>query len=129
MCNTPSKTTGNKSARKGSVAVSVPAETTAAYPVDLGQLPCGYYRGYFTAPGGEVKELIFGVYEPQPLTPLPDDWPLACHNDPMPLVRKLGFGSVRAFEIFEFAGIAPAKGQVRFLPRRSHGRSGPKNAG
>ena len=100
--------------RKGSVDVSVAADTTTAYAVDFGQLPCGYYRGYFTAPGGLVKELIFGVYRPQPLTPLPDDWPLACHNDPMPLVRKLGFGSVRAFEIFEFAGIAPAKGKFDF---------------
>jgi hypothetical protein len=61
-----------------------------------------------------VKELIFGVYKPQPLVDLPDDWPLACHNDPMPLVRKLGFGSVRAFEIFEFAGIAPQKGKFDF---------------
>ncbi len=100
--------------RSGATAVSVPAETTTAYPVDLGRLPCGYYRGDFTVAGGEVKELIFGVYQPQPLTPLPDDWPLACHNDPMPLVRKLGFGSVRAFEIFEFAGIAPQKGKFDF---------------
>lgn len=100
--------------RAGSVAVDVPAETTAAYPVDLGRLPCGYYRGYFEGPGGDVKEIIFGVYEPQPLAALPEDWPLACHNDPSPLVRRLGFGSVRAFEIFEFAGIAPEKGRFDF---------------
>jgi len=100
--------------RAGSVAVDVPAETTAAYPVDLGKLPCGYYRGYFTCPGGDVRELIFGVYQPQPLAPLPEDWPLACHNDPSPLVRKLGFGSVRAFEIFEFAGIASERGKFDF---------------
>jgi len=100
--------------RAGSVTVNVPPETAASYPVDLGKLPCGYYRGYFTPPGGDVKEMIFGVYQPQLLTPLPDDWPLACHNDPSPLVRKLGFGSVRAFEIFEFADIAPQKGQFNF---------------
>jgi hypothetical protein len=101
-------------ARTGSVAVNVPPKSNAAYPVDLGTLPCGYYRGHFTTPAADVKEIIFGVYKPQPLTPLPDDWPLACHNDPMPLVRKLGFGSVRAFEIFEFAGIAPRKGKFDF---------------
>jgi len=39
-----------QAARTGSVAVNVPAETTTAYPVDLGALPCGYYRSYFTAP-------------------------------------------------------------------------------
>ncbi|KPK58162.1 MAG: hypothetical protein AMK73_09445 [Planctomycetes bacterium SM23_32] len=100
--------------RSGSVAVDVPAETTAAYPLDLGRLPCGYYRGYFTGPGGDVKEIIFGVYQPQPLVALPEDWPLACHNDPSPLVRKLGFGSVRAFEIFEFAGIAPEERRFDF---------------
>lgn len=101
-------------ARSGVVAVNVPPETTASYPVDLGKLPIGYYRGYFTAPGGVTKELIFGTYEPQPLVPLPDDWPLACHNDPAPLVRKLGFGSVRAFDIFEFSEVAPEKGTFDF---------------
>lgn len=101
-------------ARTGAVAVNVPADGTIAYPVDFGVLPCGYYRGYFTVPSGEVKELIFGVYQPQPLTPPPNDWLLGCHNDPMPLVRKLGFGTVRAFEIFEFSGIAPAKGKFDF---------------
>lgn len=100
--------------RTGSVAISVPPESTSAYPVDLGEFPCGYYRGCFTTPGGDVKEIIFGVYQPQPLTPLPDDWPLACHNDPSPLVRKLGFGSLRAFEMFEMAGIAPEKGRFDF---------------
>jgi hypothetical protein len=103
-----------KVVRDGSVAVNVAAASTAEYPVDLGVLPCGYYRGYFTGPGGDVKDVIFGVYQPQPLTALPDDWPLACHNDPSPFVRKLGFGSVRAFEIFEFAGIAPQKGKFDF---------------
>lgn len=100
--------------RSGTIPISVPPETTAAYPVNFGKLPIGYYRGYFTAPTSERKELIFGVYQPQPLTPLPDDWPLACHNDPTPLVRKIGFGSVRAFEIFEFSDIAPEKGKFTF---------------
>jgi hypothetical protein len=100
--------------RSGSVAVSVPPRDGAAYAVDLGKLPCGYYRGWFTMPGGEMKEIIFGVYKPQPLTTLPDDWPLACHNDPAPLVRKLGFGSVRAFEVFEMSDIAPEKGRFDF---------------
>jgi hypothetical protein len=103
-----------KVVQAGSVAVNVPAEATAAYPVALGKLPCGYYRGYFTAPGGDVREMIFGVYKPQPLAALPEDWPLACHNDPSPLVRKIGFGSMRAFEIFEFAGIAPDRGKFDF---------------
>jgi hypothetical protein len=100
--------------RFGAVPVDVAGQATDAYPVDLGILPCGYYRGYFTGPAGDVKEIIFGVYQPQALTSLPDDWPLACHNDPSPLVRKLGFGSVRAFEIFEFAGIAPEKDRFNF---------------
>lgn len=100
--------------RSGSLAVKVDGGATAKFPVAIGKLPVGYYRGYFTVPGGDVRELIFGVYQPQPLTPLPDDWPLACHNDPSPLVRKLGFGAVRAFEIFEFSGIAPEQGRFDF---------------
>jgi hypothetical protein len=100
--------------RSGVIPVNVSAITTAAVPLDLGKLPVGYYRGYLTPPGSAVKELIFGVYQPQPLTPLPDDWPLACHNDPTPLVRKIGFGSVRAFDIFEFSEIAPEKGVFTF---------------
>lgn len=100
--------------RSGVIPVNVPAATTAAVPLDLGKLPGGYYRGYLTPPGGGVKEMIFGVYQPQPLTPLPDDWPLACHNDPAPLVRKIGFGSVRAFDIFAFSEIAPEKGTFTF---------------
>jgi len=100
--------------RSGEIPVNVPPETTASCPVEIGKLPVGYYRGYFTVPGGEAKELIFGVYQPQPLTLLPDDWPLACHNDPAPLVRKIGFGSVRAFETFEFSEIAPEKGKFDF---------------
>ena len=100
--------------RAGAVQINEKAETTAVHPVDLGKLPCGYYRGKFTAPDGGVHEVIFGVYQPQPLTPLPDDWPLACHNDPSPLVRKLGFGAVRAFDVFTFSGIAPEKGKFDF---------------
>ncbi len=100
--------------RSGAISVNVPASTTEAYPVEIGQLPDGYYRGGFTPPGVDTKEVIFGVYEPQPLTPLPDDWPLACHNDPTPLVRKLGFGAVRAFEVFEFSEIAPEQGKFTF---------------
>ncbi len=98
----------------GEVAVSQPPETNGSYPVNLGKLPVGYYRGYFTMPGEPTKELIFGIYEPQPLTRLPDDWPLACHNDPAPLVRKLGFGAVRGFEIFDLLNIAPEKGKWDF---------------
>jgi len=98
----------------GTVPVSMKAGSTASYPVDFGKLSCGYYRGYFTASTGEVEELIFGVYVPQPLEMLPDDWPLACHNDPMPIVRKLGFGAVRAFNIFNFANIAAEKGKFDF---------------
>jgi hypothetical protein len=100
--------------RSGVIPVNVPATTTTAVPLDLGKLPGGYYRGYLTPPGAGVKELIFGVYQPQPLTPLPDDWPLACHNDPAPLVRKIGFGSVRAFDIFSLSEIAPEKGTFNF---------------
>ena len=100
--------------RTGDIPVHAAAASTAAYPVELGALPCGYYRGSFATREGPTNELIFGVYAPQPLTPLPDDWPLACHNDPSPLVRKLGFGSVRAFEIFEFASIAPQAGAFDF---------------
>ncbi|MHB9107030.1 MAG: glycoside hydrolase 5 family protein [Armatimonadota bacterium] len=103
-----------REARAGTLPVQVAAGSNAAYPVDLGRLPCGYYRGAFTVPGGEVKEIIFGVYQPQPLVQPPDDWPLACHNDPSPLVRKLGFGAVRAFEVFEFSGIAPKEGPFDF---------------
>ncbi|OGV59971.1 MAG: hypothetical protein A2X45_16850 [Lentisphaerae bacterium GWF2_50_93] len=98
----------------GSVPVRIKAESAASYPMDFGKLPCGYYRGYFTASTGEVEELIFGVYVPQPLEMLPEDWPLACHNDPMPIVRKLGFGSVRAFGEFQFANIAAEKGKFDF---------------
>jgi len=104
----------DQTVRSGAISVSVPAQSTAAYPVAIGQLPNGYYRGVFTPPGAGTKEMIFGVYQPQPITPLPDDWPLACHNDPTPLVRKLGFGAVRAFEIFEFSEIAPEKGKFTF---------------
>ena len=103
-----------QAAKTGTLDLDVLAATSAEYSVDLGPLPCGYYRGYFTVPGGELKEAIFGVYRPQPLSVLPDDWPLACHNDPAPLVRKLGFGSVRAFEIFEFNQVAPEQGKFDF---------------
>jgi|GEM_PF-1973324 len=98
----------------GSVPVQVKADGNTSYDLDFGKLPCGYYRGSFTASTGEVEEIIFGVYVPQPLEMLPDDWPLACHNDPMPIVRKLGFGAVRAFGVFQFANIAPAEGKLDF---------------
>ncbi len=98
----------------GVVRINVKAEGNDSYTVDFGKLPCGYYRGYFTAYTGEVEELIFGVYAPQPLERLPDDWPLACHNDPTPIVRKLGFGSVRAFGVFQFADVAPEMGKLDF---------------
>lgn len=100
--------------KKGEVELGVADGFYAERTVDFGALPCGYYRGYFTVPGGAVKEAIFGVYRPQPLSVLPDDWPLACHNDPAPLVRKLGFGSVRAFEIFEFNEVAREQGKFDF---------------
>lgn len=104
----------DREVRSSEGTVEVGPESTTTYPVNFGLLPPGYYRGRLTAADGPAKELIFGVYEPQPLTPLPDDWPLACHNDPTPLVRKIGFGAVRAFEIFEMSDIAPEKGRFDF---------------
>lgn len=100
--------------RAGTVPLEVPANSTAVQSLRLGVLPCGYYHGDVTMPDGAVKEIIFGVYQPQPLTPAPVEWPLACHNDPLPLVRKLGFGAVRAFDVFDFATIAPAAGAYDF---------------
>lgn len=99
---------------QGVIPLTMKPESTSSYPLDFGKLPCGYYRGYFTTPTREVEETIFGVYVPQPLKLLPEDWPLACHNDPTPIVRKLGFGDVRAFNVFSFSNNVSKQGKFDF---------------
>ena len=92
-------------ARIGTLALYADARSDASVTLTLPELRSGYYRLHCAFPG-EDEEAIFGVYRPQPLTRLPDDWPLASHNDPSPLTRQLGFGMVRSFGIFEFREIA-----------------------
>lgn len=94
-----------KRAANGSLDLRADAKGDATSTLHLAELPSGYYRLHCAFPG-EDEEAIFGVYRPQSLTRLPDDWPLASHNDPTPLTRQLGFGMVRAFGIFEFREIA-----------------------
>lgn len=94
-----------RKAAGGSVELRADPAASVASTLRIGALPRGYYRLRCAFPG-EDEEAIFGVYRPQPLTRLPDDWPLACHNDPAPLVRQLGFGMIRAFQVFEFRDVA-----------------------
>lgn len=102
-----------KEVKKGELAVKCDAGANAEAVISVGELPLGYYRIYCTV-AGEKEEAIFGVYRPQEIAALPEDWPLACHNDPMPIVRKIGFGMLRAFDIFQFSKIAPSADKFDF---------------
>ena len=99
--------------RKGTMDFQVEANENLETMLNLGILPSGYYKMLCKFPG-ENEEATFGVYRPQPLTLLPDDWPLACHVDPSPVARKIGFGMVRVFHVFEFAKVAPSAGSFDF---------------
>lgn len=94
-----------RKAAEGSVELRADPGSGSESTLRIGSLPCGYYRLRCSFPG-EAEEAIFGVYRPQPLQRLPDDWPLACHNDPTPITRQLGFGMIRAFQVFEFREVA-----------------------
>jgi len=102
-----------KVVKSGTLDLKAPANGNNETALNFGQLPCGYYKA-FCKLDGESEEAIFGVYRPQPLTRLPEDWPLACHNDPTPIVRKMGFGSIRAFHIFDLGDVAPAADKLDF---------------
>jgi len=102
-----------KAVAEGAVKVAVEKDSTKEQIINLGAFPPGYYRAYFTAPGGEVEEGIFGVYNPMDKSKVDGDWPIAGHYVSEEVNRRLGFGLARVFD-FKFARICPEKGKFNF---------------
>jgi len=97
-----------KTVKQGDVEIVIEGNSTKKLEINLGTLPLGYYRAYFTAPGGEVEEAIFGVFKPMAKSKVPMDWPIATHNVSEKINRLLGFGLVRVFD-FRIGKICPEK--------------------
>lgn len=105
-----------QAAAEGAMAINVPPQGNYACTIDAGALPCGYYRGYVTAPGGEVEEVIFGVFAPMPLEKLPTDWPMGFYfrAEKNPIMRQLGFGWAVTQYPFNFYEVNREEGKFDF---------------
>ena len=103
-------------AREGKTEIDVPAHGNHACSINVGVLPCGYYRGYLTAPGGEVEEVILGVFSPMSLEKLPVDWPIGFHYraEKNPIMRHLGFGWALTQYPFKFYEVHREEGKFDF---------------
>ncbi len=88
---------------------TIPAQGNSLQTLDLGKLPRGYYRAYFTASWGEKEEVIWGVYKPQPLLKVSSHWPFGAHGicGEEALYRQIGFGWMRCFFGWHFRNLMP----------------------
>ncbi len=101
----------------GTLDATVPAQGNAVRLLTIPELPCGYYRAYFTSPDDKLyDEVIFGIYEPMKYTgKLPLDWPLGCHDcAALPILRDLGFGWIRDFHCYSMKKVVPNEGKFVF---------------
>ncbi len=97
-----------KPVRSGKIAVkTVPARGNSMQKLDLGKLPRGYYRAYFTTSWGEKEEVIWGVFKPQKLVKVSPHWPFGAHEicGEDVLYRQLGFGWMGCFFGWHFLDV------------------------
>ncbi len=102
-----------KPVRTGNISVkTIPAQGNSSQILDLGKLPRGYYRAYFTASWGEKEEVIWGIFKPQKLEKVSTHWPFGAHDvfGEDILIRQLGFGWMRARYGWRFRDLMPKPG-------------------
>lgn len=99
-----------KPVKKGIIPVNaIPAKGNSSQILNLGKLPRGYYRVYFTTSWGEHEEAIWGVFSPQKLVKVSPHWPFGAHDicGEDILYRQLGFGWMRNFFGWHMRDVMP----------------------